>query len=356
MVRALVTGGYFDDGGDGVLWLVDFVTGRADVVLRWSPPDHLLVPAKGFAGGCLADDGTLYVAAHAAVIRIDTVRAAVTGVLHQLCMNDLHHVATRGGHLYVSNTGLAAVDVFSLDGVFCGSHALLPAWANARRIGGLDLPHDDTSLRPGWVGLPPGPWAHTPHDDGYYALNRRSAPFHRLKVPDHLHVNHVSFAGGRALVTCFADGTLRDLATFEVAARLGSAFIHDGVCHAGGLWLTAIDGSVIELDETTLSERRRLSAFDAGHYGWCRGLAVADDYLLVGLTEVRRGRLPRHRWADREPVGSETSVLLLDRDGRLVERVGLTDPSRHSKLYSVLLVGDELCATTIDAASEGTEA
>jgi hypothetical protein len=52
---------------------------------------------------------------------------------------------------------------------------------------------------------------------------------------------------------------------------------------------------------------------------------------------VRRGRLPRHRWADRDPEGSETSVLLLDRqDGRLLSRVDLSDEARHTKLYSVL--------------------
>jgi sugar lactone lactonase YvrE len=68
-------------------------------------------PTKGFAGGSLADDGTLYVAAHAAVARVDPETATVTGVLHQPCMNDLHHVAALGERLFVSNTGLGAVDV-----------------------------------------------------------------------------------------------------------------------------------------------------------------------------------------------------------------------------------------------------
>ncbi len=94
---------------------------------------------------------------------------------------------------------------------------------------------------------------------------------------------------------------------------------------------------MIELDAETLRERRRIDAFATGHHGWCRGLAVTDDHLAVGLTEVRRGRLPRHRWADREPDGSETSVLLLDRhSGQLLSRVDLTDEQRHAKLYSVL--------------------
>lgn len=338
-MKALVTGGYFDDGGDGVVWVVDLSAERADVLLRWTPPPHLHVPAKGFAGGCVADDGMLYVVAHAAVVRVDPVRAAVNGVLHQPCMNDLHHVASRDGRLYVANTGLGAVDVLGLDGTFHGSHALLPAWANARRIGGEDPPAGDPPVRPGWDGRAPEPWAAGRIDDGYHAVDRRAAPFHRLKVPDHLHLNHVAFVGDRVLATCFADGTLRDLLRFDVAARVSGGYMHDGVVHRDALWLTAIDGAVIELDARTLAERRRLSAFATGHHGWCRGLAVTDDHLLVGLTEVRRGRLPRHRWADRAPEGSETSVLLIDRcDGRLLSRVALTDNDRHSKLYSVLRV------------------
>lgn len=336
-MKALVTGGYFDEGGDGVVWQVDFTAGRADVLVRWSPPPYLRVPAKGFGGGSFAPGGTLYVAAHAAVVRIDVSDAKVTGVLHQPCMNDLHHVATRGELLFVSNTGLGAVDVLGVDGTFRGSHALLPAWANVRRIGGEDPPRDEPPVRPGWEGGAPAPWpVFTPADD-YHSAERHGAPFHRQKVPDYLHVNHVAFVGGRALATCFADGTLRDLRFFEAVVRVPGAFVHDGFVHGDGLWLTAIDGTIIELDADTLSERRRLPTFRTGHYGWCRGLAVTDNHLLVGLTEVRRGRLPRHRWADREPEGSETSVLLLDRaDGRLLSRVDLTDPIRHSKLYSVL--------------------
>ena len=139
-MKALVTGGYFDHGGDGVVWLVDLATERAEVLLRWTPPAHLHVPTKGFAGGSLGADGLLYVAAHAAVLRVDPLRAEVTGVLHQPCMNDLHHVAAFDDRLHVSNTGLGAVDVLDLDGRFLGSHALLPAWANARRIQGDDFP------------------------------------------------------------------------------------------------------------------------------------------------------------------------------------------------------------------------
>jgi hypothetical protein len=81
----------------------------------------------------------------------------------------------------------------------------------------------------------------------------------------------------------------------------------------------------------------RLRVFDTGHAGWCRGLWTDGRLLVVGLTEIRRGRMPRYRWADREPEGTETSLLLLDLShGQLLARVDLTDGERHSKIYSIL--------------------
>lgn len=340
-MKLYVTGGYFDAGGDGVIWSLDMATERAEVLTRWAPPPHLKVAGKGFAGGTLTANGTIYAAAHAAVIRVDVERAAVTGVLHQPCMNDLHHVAHHDGRLYVSNTGLGAVDVFDTGGIFHGSHALLPAWANARRIGGEDPPAPP--IAPGWSGRGPGEWPSATVVDGYHDADRRSGLFHQLKVPDHLHVNHVAFVRDRVIATCFADGTLRDLNTFDVVAKHPGSFLHDGIHDGSSFWLTAIDGTLLELDAQTFAERRRLAVFNTGHIGWCRGLAATQEHLVVGLTEVRPGRLPRHRWADVDPAQSETSVLLLDRaDGRLLARVDLTDRARHSKLYSVLLADGDL--------------
>lgn len=340
MVKAFVTGGYFDTSGEGVLWEIDLAEESAEVVLRWTPPESLRVPAKGFAGGSLGEDGLLYACAHTAVVRIDPLAGKVTGTLHQPCMNDLHHVACFDGRLWVANTGLGAVDVFGYDGRFHGSHALLPAWANARRIGGADPESFEVVADPGWSGAAPGSWSGGGGDDGYHAPDRQAAPFHRLKVRDHLHVNHVVRVGERTLATCFGDGTLRDLRAFEVIARFDGSYLHDGVAIDDEVWLTAIDGSVFGLDAATLRPRRRFAVFDTGHHGWCRGLAVTPEHLLVGMTEVRAGRLPRHRWSDRAPEGSETCVLLLDReDGRLLARIDLTDHERHAKIYSVLPTG-----------------
>lgn len=342
----LVTGGYYDASGEGVVWQVDLERERAEPFLRWSPPAHLHVPRKGFAGGCRAGEEHLYVAAHCAVVRIDLSRAVVSGVLHQPSFNDLHHVAVSRERLYLANTGLGSVDIHELGGRFLGSHALLPTWANHRRMAGEDPPGWSEVLDSGWDGAEPVPWPRQRDEDGYHDLGggRLGAPFARLKVPDHLHPNHVCVTPNQTLVTCLYDGTVRDLRTFDTVLTLPDAHPHDGVIAADAFWTTSIDGLV---RASPLRDGRvegeagtRLRVFETGHAGWCRGLWTDGRLLAVGLTEVRRGRLPRHRWADREPEGTETSVLLLELpEGRLLARVDLTDRERHSKIYSILPMG-----------------
>ncbi len=217
-MKLLVTGGWFDDSGEGALFQVDLATGRPEEVLRWHPPEHLRVPAKGFAGGCLGPDGKLYLAAHAAVVRVDPRRWRVTGLLHHPSFNDLHHVAADRGRLYVTNTGLSTIEVFSLAGDFLGSYNMLPAWVNCRRMDGGDPPSWPQVLRRGWIGDAPGKWEYSPKADGYHDdRHRRSTlPFHRLKLRDYLHPNHACITPRQSLVTCLYDGSVRDLRDWSV--------------------------------------------------------------------------------------------------------------------------------------------
>jgi hypothetical protein len=344
-VKFLVTGGYFDDSGECVVFQVDVSTGEVREWLRFQPPEHLRVPTKGFSGGTVTADGSyLYVAAHSFVARIDIQRARIDGLLHQPCFNDLHHVAVdpSGGHLWIANTGLGSVDILDVDGGFVGSHALLPAWVNARRMGGATPPWE-SALRPGWSGKPPASWPSAPLTaDGYHTSEEAFSrlPFHQTKVRDHLHPNHVGFLGDRALVTCLYDGSVRDLGNFSIVARLDGEFPHDGQAIEDLYWVTTIDGQVVCLDLArepgVLVERWDVSS-TTGRYGWCRGLHVRDEHLFVGMTEVRDGRLPKHRWSERSPACSETSVICIERGtGHLLARVEMTDRQRHLKIYSLI--------------------
>jgi hypothetical protein len=348
-MKFLATGGYFDDTGECVIHEVDLDRGQARPWLRYQPPAHLECPTKGFAGGSRsARDGSLFVAAHAFVARIDPKQAQVDGLLHQPCLNDLHHVAVQAHgddeRLWIANTGLGSVEVFDLHGCFLGSHAMLPAWVNARRMQGTQAPARWSEvLECGWEGTDRARWQkHMPSGDRYHtpATQLGSKAFHQSKVRDHLHPNHVGFLDGRPLATCLYDGTVRDLTSFAPVAQLVGGFPHDGLTRPDGFWLTTIDGLVHRLD----AAKRPMVAMESwdipaltGHYGWCRGLWVDAQHIVVGMTEVRQGRLPRHRWSERPPTGSETSVLCVDRNsGGLVARVDLTDTLRHHKIYSLI--------------------
>lgn len=342
-MKLLVPTGYFDAGGDGCLWGVDLAVGRADLLLRYTPPEHLRVPTRGFTGGCWAPEmDSLYLAGHAAVFHVDARRWVVDGVLHLPSFNDLHHVAARGGRLYVANTGSDAIDVFGLDGHFLGSHSLVPGWVLARRMTGAAPPRSAAVEENRWDAEAAAGWTLTADDDGYHTpiAAREQTPYWRAKLPDRWHPNHVCLVGDDLLATCLNDGSIRDVRSFKVVMRVPELYPHDGLHREGALWFTSIDGGVWRLPWPTqgAGPERVLDVFSrTGHHGWCRGLWMDEDSFAVGLTEVRADRLPRHRWSEREPRGSETSVLWIDRrTGDLLGRVVLTDHARHSKLYSLL--------------------
>ena len=337
-MNVFVTGGYFDDSGECVVWSLDFDRGTHEVVLRWTPPDFLRVPGKGFAGGCIGDDGFLYVAAHAAVVKIDPNRWKVLGVLHQPCMNDVHHVACIQDRIYIANTGLESVDVFSKRGDFMGSHALLPSWVNARRMMGQEPSNWDECLHVGWNPHERGFWNTADETDDYHTKNRTIGSFHQHKVRDCFHINHVAIHNGSVLATCFRTGSLRDLTNHKTVFQREEAYLHDGLIVDESIWLSAIDGRLFEIDQQTYRAKKTLEVFDTGHVGWCRGLALHKKGMLVGLTQVRRERMPRHRWSDVSPDNSETSVLLISpQNGALKRRIDITDQQRHSKIYSILI-------------------
>ncbi len=341
-LKLLVTGGYFDEGADGVIHHVELDGGRVETWARWRPPPELAVAGKGFAGA-RRDAERLWVAAHAAVVRWDLRSASVDGILHQPDFNDLHDVALApgDGELLVANTGCDAIDRFTLDGVFRGRHGWLPAWAEARRMRGEAVADLDAVCEVGWSGRAPS-WTPTAIDDSYHspAAERERAPFCRTKVRDRVHPNSLFEHGGEWFATCLYDGSLRPLASMRARLKI-PGHPHDGVVDGEELWLTTIDGGIwrAPLPLGVGAAERVAEAFGPGRVGWCRGLLLTDSLIVVGLTEVRPDRLPRHRWAEADPRDSVTGVVVLERgDFRELGFVDLTVRGRHHKIYSIVEV------------------
>lgn len=344
-MRWLVTVGYFDASGEGRLVEIDFARGSQAIRLAYGPPAELRVPEKGFTGAAWSGApgaSTLFVCGACAVYQVDPLEWSVTAIWHQPSMNDLHHVAVVGDRVYVVNTGLEAVEVFSRQGLFLGSHALHPGWLSARRLQGHSPAREalPALLDARW---PPPALDSTesgsPERDYYSPAASSDLPFSRRKVRDYAHPNHVALPGGRVLVTRFLDRAVDDLTSFRRVIAETPGHPHDGLVDGDRFWITCVNGLVvayaIEAGQVTGREIERFDVFATGHTGWCRGLAVTPDHLVVGLTAV--ARMPRVRWCDRPFEETETSVLWIERaTGRLAGRVVIDEPARRPKVFSVL--------------------
>ena len=338
-----------DFGHDrGVLVVVDLAAGRAEVVLDYRPPPHLRVTGKGFAGASWVGEpgnSELLVCGFAAVYRVDPTAWQVRGILHQPCMNDLHHVTVTDQRIHVANTGLDAIDVFELDGQFVGSHACAPAWLARHRQDGEHVAREDWArlLRPGWSGHPLV-WRARELTGSYYRQRADSdRPFHQRVVRDFIHPNHLLAVGDRLLCTRLADRSVVDMRTFRRVVGDTPGHPHDGVLHAGWLFLTCVNGWIVGYESgpgEPWRETCRIDVFAAsGRHGWCRGLLVDDQHFAVGLTAIVGPA--RYPWNERVPTvrasDTETALLLLDRkSGRLRQHVALAGVSPQGKLYSIL--------------------
>lgn len=333
-LELLVTGGYFDSSGECFVDRVSPGSTPARVVSFVPPPPHS-VETKGFTGAAWCDQGTLLACSFDAVWRIDVGSGAVTGRLHQPDFNDLHGVSVdrEDGTIFVANTGLDAVEVFEPGGSFAGRHAMTPAWFEAERQSGLAVAREDlpSVLRAGWgpSPLPPRVVA----SGGYYGRGD-AEPFHRRKVRDYAHPNHVVRAGCHLIATLLSRSELRCVRTWRRIAAV-DGHPHDGVLAGGRLWFTTIDGRVFHVDPAGGSPELVIDTGLSGYHGWCRGLAVGGGLIAVGLTAMRS--VSRYAWRDVPPERTETSVLWFDLATRgLVGRVDLSDRARHSKIFSLL--------------------
>lgn len=343
-MKVLCTMGYFDSSGEGCLVEVDLAAGTARTLLRYVPPEPLRASAKGFTGACwegAPGRSTLWVCGHAALFQVAPSPLAVQEIWHQPCMNDLHHVTVSMGRVYLVNTGLEALDVFSVQGSFLGSHALHPGWLSAARQAGPQRSRDELlrARDPRWPATPALQTEPGNPEPGYYD-RIAGQPFCQSKVRDLIHPNHVAVADGQLLVTRFLDRSVQEMMSFSMVIEDTPGLPHDGVLDGDVFWLTCANGLVVgyavEGGRVTGRRVRQLDLFaSTGHTGWCRGLLVTPDHFVVGLSEIYR--MPRYRWCDRPYEGTETAVLCVDRrTGALLSRVDLTDRLRHSKLFSIL--------------------
>lgn len=322
------------DGADGRVVELDAADGRAREVLVHRPPPALRVDGKGLTGGCRAGE-TLYLCGGAALYRFGP-DLRPSGALCSPDFNDIHAVAHVDGRLYVANTGLDAIDVFTRDGIFVGTHGFEMAWLTARRLGG-DCPSraDHPRLhRRGWDpaaaldGFERDPLA------GYYHID--GLPFGQRRQRDYVHPNHVYVDAGRAWVTSLARRAIIDVATHQTICAVDEP-PHDGHVVDEMLWLTRVDGYVERRPLADLAAPPELidAATIGGIHGWCRGLLVTPELLWVGFTAIHHP--PRYQWDRVDPTRTTTGVVCIDRASlRRVARFDLGRPGTAPKVCALM--------------------
>lgn len=312
----LTLGDFEDTCGRVVELTFDGMQATTREVLQYQPKADRAVFGKGFTSGCVVDD-VAYICGFNEVYRISTHDFKVEALLSRDDFNDLHHVSAHDGQLWIANTGLDRVDVFSSSRQYLGGYALIPSQEERNRA---------------LAALP---------DDPYFAQERVDRPVHLRRLPDRIHPNHIAFFGGRVLVTRFAEKSIQDLGTMRTVLET-PGHPHDGFVDGDTLWMTCTNGLIIACQwspcGSRLEERRRINTFAlTGRWGWCRGLWVGEDRLLVGLTRI--SRMPRHRWCQRPFEGTQTTVLMLRKaTGELLAEANLNAFGQHPKLFSILEV------------------
>jgi len=345
-MKILATLGDFS-GEQGQLVLVDLLQETWEIVLDYLPPSHLRVYGKGFTGAAwTGKPGTsdLLVCGYAAVFRVNPTHWRVTEILHRPDMNDLHHLAIAGEQVYITNTGLDRIDCYLINGDYLGGYDLIPAWLGWKR--------QETSLhsqvdclaiqQPGWTeSTPEYSPAHVSPTEAYYQNQvDTQPPFHRRRVRDCVHPNHLSVYGPQLLVTRFRDRCIQDLRTWRIVIDDLPGYPHDGFIQEGRFWLTTTNGYLLAyaVDAMGVTDRRlmQIALFDRfGHTGWCRGLLVTQKYFIVALTRIYEPKTVR--WCDRTTEQTETAIFLIRRnDLSLCARVNLESVSRQPKIFTLL--------------------
>ncbi len=349
-MKVLVSAGDFSEAY-GRLLLLDPTQQHVEILLEYMPPSNLSVMGKGFTGAAWFNQEKtsskpydLFVCGFSALYQICAKTWQVKAILHQACMNDLHHVYIEQNRLYLVNTGLDRIDCFdSQQGHFLGSYSLVPAWVTGHTL------RSNSAQRPintRWQTTHAFSVRHNSDNEttinlGSYYQTTDHLPFHQRKVQDCVHPNHITRVYNHLLVTRFRDRALQDIYTWEYILRDLPGYPHDGCVFENQFWLTTTNGMLLSYTfnhdhSLHLIPYKKIALFERYPYtGWCRGLLVTQDFVVVGLTRIAETNPVR--WCSLNPAKTTTAILWLNRHSLALEAIiELNNLSAHPKVFSIL--------------------
>lgn len=236
---------------------LDTDTGALRTLLEYtSPPAHCPDTDPSILFKSASWDGDeLLLCTQTEVLVVDPRSGTIRQVHSLPCFNDVHHAVRLHGRVHVVSTGLDAV--FVLDDAGCVVEEFSATGAS--------------------------PWERFDRGTDYRKV-------HTTK-PHRAHPNYAFVADGRRWVTRFEQHDALPMDGGGAPLPVADAPIHDGEPHEGALWFTAVNGQVLVADPRAgaVTARHDLNRFqpDGTPLGWCRGIHVEPDRVLVGFSRLR---------------------------------------------------------------------
>lgn len=267
-MNLIVPVSYFFGSPCSEIWQLDTSTGNKKLLLTL-PVSEREVRGKGITGLTWLDDNSLVACDFNRLLKLDKKRLKVLTVYEDQELNDLHSLNTDQDFVYVANTGRDSIDVYN--------HKL----ELQERI--------DCLSRDEWQNRATGNYSTS---GSYFDSSDCGIPFHRRRVPDKWHFNHVfkvpNHLGGQLIATSFATRSLLDVNSLQPVSSTFPAKPHDGVAYEGGLWVTTVSGQIYRAPFKIPFQF--VLVFDlfeiATHQGWCRGLLIAEGSMFIGITSI----------------------------------------------------------------------
>lgn len=190
--------------------------------------------------------------------------------------NDLHYLKIHEDKLYVVNTGIDAIEIFT--------NPLNPVFESIHFVFNLSRKHKIFEIRD---------------------IDLQKNYNHLYKVKPHsCHPNCIEFAGKRTLITCFRKGDIDntgEIVVLETGKRLFRSCYdcHDGQIYQGDFYTTRTKHGSILVYNNIVHKNFPIPSPDKtyllGGKGWWRGMIIHDNNLYIFASDGYKKRKRRAR-------------------------------------------------------------
>ena len=171
-----------------------------------------------------------------------------------------------------------------------------------------------------------------------YFSNADHKPEYLKKLPDKVHPNSILLHRNMIWTSNLLGqniGTIDGKITVKV-----DGCPHDLIIHNNDIWFTTTDGRIWKISEKSKKTSPQLM-FDTFKSckisGWCRGLYIDQDIILVGMTRI--SRMPRVRWTERPFEETITGIIVLSsRTGKCIDFLDMNNINEHNNTVLQLTI------------------